>query len=90
MEINVNAKNDSSVPENYVKSLFGKKVFIKLLDDSEYVGNLISLDGLLNIVLEQCEEVNSNKSLSCDKYEIKQSLKETYIRGNNILYITDL
>ena len=78
-----------SVASEFIASLVGKKVFIKLVDNSEYTGTFITLDGLFNLVLEDCNEVKT-EDVKLEKISSIQSLKDTYIRGNNILYISPL
>ncbi len=83
------ADEPNNNPNNFIKSLYGKKVYIKLTDDSEYTGNLICLDGLMNIVIENCEEIKTLDKSNTNYNKLK-SLKETYIRGNNILYVSEV
>lgn len=99
----VNVNTDLPFSEVFVKSLYGSKIYIKLIDDTEYIGNLVCLDGLLNLLLENCEEIESILEGSKDKssidiskiensfsYSTKRKLKETYIRGNNVFYISEI
>lgn len=80
--------NNNDNPNSFIKSLYGKRVYVKLVDESEYNGTLICLDGLMNLVIEHCEEVKT-KDLTISNYDKILSLKETYIRGNNVLYICE-
>ncbi len=72
MEERTNQIND------YIFSLLGNNVIVQLHDLSEYSGELISIDGLLNIALDKASLIQYNNSKS-------ELLGETFIRGNNIL-----
>jgi U6 snRNA-associated Sm-like protein LSm6 len=63
-------------PSHFLKSALGRPVRVKLNSGIEYRGIMVSLDGYLNLALEQCEE-----------YDVHDQLKAVYgdsfIRGNN-------
>ena len=52
---------------------------VKLIDGYYYTGRLVTIDGLMNIVLEKVTE----------RFKGKQTdeLKEAFIRGNHVCYI---
>jgi U6 snRNA-associated Sm-like protein LSm6 len=60
----------------------GRPVGVKLNDGTEYHGTFICLDGMLNIVLEKCEEVREG--------QIINKFGDIFIRGNNVAYVTPL
>ena len=59
-------------PNDFIKNNLGKKVLIKLQNEEELKGKLISLDGALNLYLKDCIYLENN---------IK--FKNIFIRGNN-------
>jgi len=61
-------------------SFLSSEVSVKLNDGSFIVGQLSSLDGYMNVVISNAKE------LSASREEVK-SHKETFIRGNNVLYV---
>ena len=67
--------DNEDVAETYIKSLLGNTVFIELLDNQEYKGTLISIDGAMNLYLRNCSEYTNNK--------LTNSFNDLYIRGNN-------
>jgi U6 snRNA-associated Sm-like protein LSm6 len=68
---------NKKTPSDFLKSIIGRPVRIKLNSGSiEYRGILGSLDGYLNIAIEQTEEYNANGQLQA-KYG------DCFIRGNN-------
>ncbi|KAK9473104.1 U6 snRNA-associated Sm-like protein LSm6 [Dipodascopsis tothii] len=70
----------SADPSSFILSITGARVSIKLNSGIEYRGDLQSVDGYMNIALEQTEEyVNGEK---------KNSYGDVFIRGNNVLYIS--
>jgi U6 snRNA-associated Sm-like protein LSm6 len=62
-------------PGEFFEQAYGRKVLVKLLNNWEYRGNLICLDGSMNLVLQHCEEIINNK--------VTNKYTEIYIRGNN-------
>ncbi|KCV67820.1 hypothetical protein H696_05552 [Fonticula alba] len=69
-------------PSEYVASMRGKKVIVKLIGGSIFKGYLASLDGYLNIALEQTEEWNSEGT------GVIGTFGDALIRGNNVYYIS--
>ena len=65
-------------PEEFLQSNIGKEVIVKLQTNEQYKGRLISLDGAMNIYLQNSEEIFENNS----NEKIKQ-FKHLFIRGNN-------
>ncbi|KAK2962559.1 putative U6 snRNA associated protein [Blattamonas nauphoetae] len=72
----------SKKPGEFTRSLVGHPVKVKLTSNIEYRGILISLDGHLNVVLEDTEEYVGGS--------LKNKLGDTFIRGNNLLYISPM
>ena len=67
-------------PADFLKKITGAKVLVKLNSGSNFKGTLRCLDGYMNIVLQQAEEhING---------EFKRSYGDTFIRGNNVCYIS--
>lgn len=67
------------ITTSFLSSITNKQVNIKLFNDFVYTGVLSSIDGFMNVVLENAEEIVDGESVT--KYE------EVFIRGNSVLYI---
>lgn len=63
-------------PSDFLKSVLGRPVRVKLNSGLEYRGVLACLDGYLNIAMEQTEEYNVDGQL-------KAKYGDCFIRGNN-------
>ena len=76
------AAKKSKTPSDFLKSILGRPIRVKLNSGIEYRGVLGSLDGYLNIAIEQTEEYSTTGQLQA-KYG------DCFIRGNNgtCLYI---
>jgi U6 snRNA-associated Sm-like protein LSm6 len=72
-KITTNKKTPS--PADFLKQAVGRKVIVKLNNNYEYKGILISLDGTMNVYLEQCEEYLNGLMLN--------RFADIFIRGNN-------
>ncbi|KAK4527135.1 hypothetical protein GAYE_SCF35G5057 [Galdieria yellowstonensis] len=66
-------------PADFLKQVVGKPVLVKLNSGVEYRGILACLDGYMNIAMEQTEEHVGT--------QLKNKYGDTFIRGNNVLYI---
>ncbi|KAJ8904254.1 hypothetical protein NDN08_000778 [Rhodosorus marinus] len=71
---------NTSSPSDFLKAVLGRPVIVKLNTGVEYRGILASLDGYMNIALEQTEEYVAS--------ELKNTYGDAFIRGNNVLYIS--
>eukprot|EP00938_MAST-03A_sp_MAST-3A-sp1_P005166 g5166.t1 len=69
-----------TTPSDFLKSVLGRPVVVKLNSGVNYKGVLACLDGFMNIVMEQTEEYVDGQLVN--KYG------ECFIRGNNVLYIS--
>ena len=69
-------KTDPSV---FLSNIIGSLVNVKLHNGVEYSGNLQSIDGYMNIVLDETKEFVGGKE--------KRSYGDVFIRGNNGMYI---
>ena len=67
-------------PSDYLRTILGRPVVIKLNSGVLYSGVLACLDGYMNVALEQCQEIHDGK--------VKRAHGDTFIRGNNIRYIS--
>ncbi|XP_063720570.1 U6 snRNA-associated Sm-like protein LSm6 [Symsagittifera roscoffensis] len=67
-------------PRDFLKSVIGKPVVVKLNSGVDYRGVLACLDGYMNIALEQTEEYVNG--------QLRNKYGDTFIRGNNVLYIS--
>ncbi|OUT23721.1 hypothetical protein CAS74_000078 [Pichia kudriavzevii] len=71
---------ESQTPDitaSFLSSITNKPVNVKIYDDFIYTGTLASIDGYMNIVLQNAEEIVRGKSTN--------TYEEIFIRGNNIL-----
>ncbi|KAK6457430.1 U6 snRNA-associated Sm-like protein LSm6 [Scheffersomyces xylosifermentans] len=68
-------------PSTFLSDIIGSSVTVKLHNGVEYSGNLQSIDGYMNIVLDEGKEVVGNT--------ISRTYGDVFIRGNNVLYISE-
>ncbi|KAI8578879.1 hypothetical protein K450DRAFT_244931 [Umbelopsis ramanniana AG] len=73
-------QSSSRTPSDFLNSVIGRQVLVKLNSGIDYQGVLACLDGYMNIALENTEEYVDGK--------LKNSYGDTFIRGNNVLYIS--
>ena len=74
--VETSAPKKSKTPSDFLKSILGRPIRVKLNSGIEYRGVLGSLDGYLNIAMEQTEEYSNTGQLQA-KYG------DCFIRGNN-------
>ncbi|KAJ1726543.1 U4/U6-U5 snRNP complex subunit lsm6 [Coemansia biformis] len=67
-------------PTDFLNSILGQRVFVRLNSGIDYKGLLSCLDGYMNIALEQTEEYVDG--------ELRNRYGDAFIRGNNVLYIS--
>ncbi|BDA51106.1 U6 snRNA-associated Sm-like protein LSm6 [Coccomyxa sp. Obi] len=67
-------------PADFLKSIKGKPVVVKLNSGVDYRGILACLDGYMNIAMESTEEYVNG--------QLKNKYGDAFIRGNNVLYIS--
>mmetsp|Transcript_15633 Transcript_15633/g.26192 ORF Transcript_15633/g.26192 Transcript_15633/m.26192 type:complete len:98 (+) Transcript_15633:102-395(+) len=67
-------------PTDFLKQVIGKAVVVKLNSGVTYKGVLACLDGFMNIAMEQTEEYVDG--------HLKNRYGDCFIRGNNVLYIS--
>jgi|TARA_B100000795_G_scaffold66968_1_gene45951 U6 snRNA-associated Sm-like protein LSm6 len=70
----------SVTPNDFVHSIVGKSVIVKLNSGVCYHGVLACLDGFMNLALESCEEYVDGQRT--------KSFGDCFIRGNNVLYLS--
>ncbi|CAL6414224.1 unnamed protein product [Bathycoccus prasinos] len=70
----------SKTPADFLKSIRGKRVVVKLNSGVDYRGILACLDGYMNIAMEHTEEYVNG--------QLKNKYGDAFIRGNNVLYIS--
>ncbi|KAF8566226.1 hypothetical protein P879_02703 [Paragonimus westermani] len=76
----VSVMTHKQTPRDFLKLIIGRPVVVKLNSGADYRGVLISLDGYMNVVLEQTEEYVDG--------QLKNKYGDTFIRGNNVFYIS--
>ena len=74
------AMASKSNPSDFLKTVLGRPVVVKLNSGVDYRGVLACLDGYMNIAMEQTEEYQNG--------QLKAKYGDTFIRGNNVLYIS--
>ncbi|ORX48532.1 U6 snRNA-associated Sm-like protein LSm6 [Hesseltinella vesiculosa] len=67
-------------PTDFLNTVLGRNVIVRLNSGIDYKGVLACLDGYMNIALENTEEYVDG--------QLKNSYGDTFIRGNNVLYIS--
>ncbi|ODQ68124.1 LSM-domain-containing protein [Nadsonia fulvescens var. elongata DSM 6958] len=67
-------------PSSFLSEISGKQVVVKITSGILYNGFLQTVDGYMNIVLENTQEIVNG--------EVKSKYREVFIRGNNVLYIS--
>ncbi|KAK9153226.1 hypothetical protein Sjap_000706 [Stephania japonica] len=70
----------TKTPADFLKSIRGRTVVVKLNSGVDYRGILACLDGYMNIAMEQTEEYVNG--------QLKNKYGDAFIRGNNVLYIS--
>jgi U6 snRNA-associated Sm-like protein LSm6 len=64
-------------PSAYLGTLLNKQVRVRLNDGSDYTGKLISVDGFMNVALQDCVDGGL-------KYQT------AFLRGNNVFHISPI
>jgi U6 snRNA-associated Sm-like protein LSm6 len=67
-------------PGEFLKQAVGKEVRVRLNNGVDFRGNLTCLDGFLNIAMKNTCEF--------DGQEFKKSYGDSFVRGNNVVYIS--
>ena len=67
-------------PRDFLNTVVGRPVVVKLNNGVIYRGILACLDGFMNIAMEQTEEYVNG--------QLKKKYGDSFIRGNNVLYIS--
>ncbi|ODV77206.1 U6 snRNA-associated Sm-like protein LSm6 [Suhomyces tanzawaensis NRRL Y-17324] len=62
-------------PSKFLSDIIGNSVVVKLHNGIQYSGNLQSIDGFMNIVLDDGKELVGN--------EVGKNFGDVFIRGNN-------
>lgn len=80
----INPSNDIGTiktdPSKFLSTIIGSSVVVKLHNGVKYSGNLQSIDGYMNIVLDEAKEFVNDESSS-------RNYGDVFIRGNNGMYI---
>lgn len=62
-------------PSDFLRSLIGRPVIVRLSSGVDYKGILVCLDGFMNVALEQTEEWVEG--------QLKSKYGDAFLRGNN-------
>lgn len=65
-------------PSTFLSDIIGSEVVVKLHNNVQYLGNLQSIDGYMNVVLDEAKELVGDN--------VKRTYKDVFIRGNNGMY----
>ncbi|KAG4410443.1 hypothetical protein JTP64_001081, partial [Candida tropicalis] len=77
--MSISTEFEKTDPSKFLSDIIGSLVTVKLHNGVEYKGNLQTIDGFMNVVLEDGKEsVNGS---------ITKEYGDVFIRGNNVLYI---
>lgn len=68
-------ESTSIKPSNFLSNIIGSSVVVKLNNGIQYSGNLQSIDGFMNIVLDEGKELINQK--------VNKNYGDVFIRGNN-------
>ncbi|KAM0791007.1 U4/U6-U5 snRNP complex subunit lsm6 [Microbotryomycetes sp. NB124-2] len=72
----------SGTPGDFLKTVVGENVVVRLNSGVDYRGVLSCLDGYMNIALENTQEFVNGVHTN--------SYGDAFIRGNNVLYISKM
>ena len=75
-----NVQDGKKTPRDFLNTVVGRPVVVKLNNGVIYRGILACLDGFMNIAMEQTEEYVNG--------QLKKKYGDCFIRGNNVLYIS--
>lgn len=79
-KIQIKMDEEKRAPGEFMRQLFGKRVQIKLTNSQKFVGKLVSLDGAMNLVLEQADEFQAGSKPKDPPSHFYDSI---FLRGNN-------
>ncbi|EGW34590.1 U6 snRNA-associated Sm-like protein LSm6 [Spathaspora passalidarum NRRL Y-27907] len=68
-------------PSKFLSDIIGSSVIVKLQNGINYTGNLQTIDGYMNVVLDNAKE--------CSNGKVVRDYGDVFIRGNNVLYISE-
>ncbi|KAF7188310.1 U6 snRNA-associated Sm-like protein LSm6 [Pseudocercospora fuligena] len=71
---------DARDPSGFLSEIIGAPVTVKLNSGVVYRGELQSVDGYMNIALEDSKEFVDGK--------LRRNYGDAFIRGNNVMYIS--
>ncbi|CAK9436489.1 uncharacterized protein LODBEIA_P10470 [Lodderomyces beijingensis] len=67
-------------PGKFLSGIIGSPVKVTLRNGVEYQGDLQTIDGYMNVVLENGREVVNG--------DVTRNYGDVFLRGNNVLYIS--
>ncbi|THW43355.1 hypothetical protein D6C76_07142 [Aureobasidium pullulans] len=77
---NASSVNEARDPSGFLSQIIGAPVTVKLNSGVVYRGELQSVDGYMNIALEQTKEIVDSK--------MRRNYGDAFVRGNNVMYIS--
>ncbi|CAK1368005.1 U6 snRNA-associated Sm-like protein LSm6 [Cercospora beticola] len=75
-----NGEADARDPSGFLSEIIGAPVTVKLNSGVVYKGELQSVDGYMNIALEDTKEFVDGK--------LRRNYGDAFVRGNNVMYIS--
>lgn len=73
-----NTEFEKTDPSKFLSGIIGSSVSVKLHNGVEYKGNLQTIDGFMNVVLDEGKETVNGK--------VTKEYGDVFIRGNNGMY----
>lgn len=73
-----NTEFEKTDPSKFLSGIIGSSVCVKLHNGVEYKGNLQTIDGFMNVVLDEGKETVNGK--------VTKKYGDVFIRGNNGMY----
>lgn len=72
--------SSSDITASFLSSITHQEVNVALYNDFVYTGVLASIDGYMNVVLQNASEIVNGKTM--------KTYEEVFLRGNNVIYIS--
>lgn len=74
----IHSMSEKTDPSKFLGSIIGSSVVVKLHNGLQYLGNLQSIDGYMNVALDGAKEIVGDKE--------GKSFNDVFIRGNNGMF----
>lgn len=74
------ASTSTKSPSDFLNTVLGKDVVVRLNSGVDYKGQLVCLDSFMNLAMEGTEEFEGER--------LKAKYGDAFLRGNNVYYIS--